>query len=89
LPTIAEAGVPGYEMTGWYALITTANVPEGILARLNSEVQRGLQRKEIREMLATQGAEAVFMSLPEVQAFVRSEVAKWAKVVTDLNVRVE
>lgn len=89
VPTIAEAGVPGYEMLGWYVLFSPTNVPRDVLVKLNAEVERGLQRSDIRNLLAGQGAEAIPGSVDEISAFVRSEQAKWAKVVATLKLKVD
>ncbi len=87
IPTIAEA-VPGYEMTGWYVLFTTAKVPRDVLVKLNAEVARGLQRNDMRELLASQGADSMSGSVDEIEGLVRTELAKWAKVVAGLGLKV-
>jgi len=88
IPTIAEAGVPGYEMTGWYVLFTTAKAPRDVLVKLNDEIARGLQRNDMRELLAGQGADSMSGSVDEINALVRSELTKWAKVVAGLGLKV-
>ncbi|MEK7876243.1 MAG: tripartite tricarboxylate transporter substrate binding protein [Pseudomonadota bacterium] len=88
VPTIAEAGVPGYEMTGWYVLFTTAKAPRDVLVKLNDEIARGLQRNDTRELLASQGADSMSGSVDEIEALVRTELAKWAKVVAGLGLKV-
>lgn len=82
LPTIAESGVPGYEMLNWLGLFAPANTPRVIVEKLNSEVMRILRLPEIRERLNAAGAEPAAMATEEFSAFVKSEVEKWAKVVT-------
>jgi tripartite-type tricarboxylate transporter receptor subunit TctC len=80
-PTLIESGYPGLVMTGWTGLFAPAGTPADILAKLSREVVRTLSLPEIRERMASQGSEAV-ASTPEVfSAFVRTEAAKWQKVI--------
>jgi tripartite-type tricarboxylate transporter receptor subunit TctC len=81
LPTIAESGVPGYEMLNWLGLFAPANTPRAIVDRLNGEVMRLLGTKEVRDRLNAAGAEPSALPTDEFAAFVKSEVDKWAKVV--------
>ena len=81
LPTIAESGVPGYEMLNWLGLFAPANAPRAIVERLNTETLRILRTQEVRERLNAAGAEPSAMATDEFSAFVKSEVEKWAKVV--------
>ena len=81
LPTIAESGLPGYEVTQWYGMQAPAGTPKDIIARINSEVGKILAMPDIGEKLVLFGAEAA-PSTPEfMTAYVKSEVEKWAKVV--------
>ncbi|MCC7484875.1 MAG: tripartite tricarboxylate transporter substrate binding protein [Burkholderiales bacterium] len=89
IPTVAEAGVPGYEMSGWFALFSPAGVPRETLARINTEVTQGLQRVDIKDLLARQGAEPVPGSIDQFTQFVRDELAKWAKVVKSSGIRID
>ena len=89
IPTVAEAGVPGYQMSGWFGLFSPAGVPREVLARINAEVTQGLQRADIKELLAKQGAEPVPGSVDQFTAFVRSELAKWAKVVKTSGLKID
>ena len=89
IPTVAEAGVPGYEMSGWFGLFSPAGVPREVLVRINTEVTRGLQRPDIEELLAKQGAEPVPGSVDQFTAFVREELAKWAKVVKASGIKID
>jgi tripartite-type tricarboxylate transporter receptor subunit TctC len=81
LPTIAESGLPGYEVTQWYGMQAPAGTPKDIIARINGEVGKILAMPDIGEKLVLFGAEAA-PSTPEfMTAYVKSEVEKWAKVV--------
>ena len=89
VPTVAESGVPGYEMTGWFGLFSPAGVPRDILVQLNTEINRGLQSPAIKDILAQQGADPLQGSVDQYAAFVRNELAKWAKVVAAAGLKVE
>ena len=80
-PTMMEAGVPGYEVSGWSGLFAPAGVPREIVTRLAGEIGKILRAPELKERFASLGAEPVGNSPDEFAAFVRSEIAKWKKVV--------
>jgi tripartite-type tricarboxylate transporter receptor subunit TctC len=81
LPTVAETGVKGFDLTGWYGAFVPAGTPQDIIARLHKEIVRALQMPDVRERLSADGAEVVGNSPRDFDAFVRSELVKWAKVV--------
>jgi tripartite-type tricarboxylate transporter receptor subunit TctC len=81
MPTVMESGVPGYEAAVWYGLWTTAGVPRDIVTRLHSETARALANPAVRQKLSPGGAQLGGNKPEEFAAFVRNEVAKWAKVV--------
>jgi len=81
LPTIAEAGVPGYEATQWYGVLAPAATPRDVVARLNAEIVKALQRTEVRDRLAGAAAEPVGNTPEQFQAFIKTEIARWAPVV--------
>jgi len=89
IPTIAEAGVPGYEAVQWYGVLAPAGTPRPVITRLHAEVVRVLQQPDIRERFLSDGAEAVGSSPEEFAAFIRAETAKWAKVIKDAGLRPE
>jgi len=89
LPTLDEAGIKGYEANAWFGLYAPARVSAGILAKVNADVQRTVALPEIQERFAGQGAEPNPMSVAQFSAFVRSEVARWAKVVAAAGARVD
>ena len=89
LPTIAEAGVPGYDVTQWFGLLAPAGTPAAIVSRLNSEVNRMLAAAEVKEMLAARGADPVGGTPAEFAALIRKDFSKWAKVVKDSGARVD
>ena len=87
IPTIAEAGVPGYEVSGWYGLATTAKTPAATIERLNAAVNRALP--ELRERYAAIGADIAGGSATEFGAYLKSELEKWARVVKASGAKVE
>lgn len=89
IPTVAEAGVPGYEMSGWFGLFSPAGVPRDVLVRVNAEVTQGLQRPDIQALLTKQGAEPLPGSVDQFAAFVRNDLAKWARVVKASGIKVD
>ncbi|MFA5915400.1 MAG: tripartite tricarboxylate transporter substrate binding protein, partial [Burkholderiales bacterium] len=90
LPTIAESGLPGFDLTTWFGLFVPAGTPPEIVAKLNAEVVRALNAKDMRERLEKMGTEPPADNTPEhFAAFVRSEAAKYAKVVKASGARVD
>jgi tripartite-type tricarboxylate transporter receptor subunit TctC len=81
LPTVAEAGVPGYEVIQWSGVLAPAGLPRELVAKLNGEIARVLARREIRQKLVDSGAEPGGGAPAEFGAMIRSEIAKWTKVV--------
>lgn len=90
VPTISEAGVPGYEVIGWYGLLTTAGTPAPVLRKLHVEVTRILALPDVKAAYANGGMEATASSSPaEFDALMRNERDKWAKVIKVANIRIE
>jgi tripartite-type tricarboxylate transporter receptor subunit TctC len=81
LPTLDEAGLQGYEIVGWNGLFFPAGTSSGIVRKIHAETVEMLAQPEVKERLATLGAEGVGSSPSEFSAFVRAEIAKWARVV--------
>ena len=89
LPTIAEAGVPGFEASTWHGVLVPAGTPVVIVDRLNTEINRILQLVDVRERLAAMGAEIVGGSAKEFADHIQREIPKWAKVVKSIGVQLE
>jgi tripartite-type tricarboxylate transporter receptor subunit TctC len=81
VPTVAEAGVPGYESGIWLGLMAPAKTPRAVLERLNSEVNKIINSQEVKETWLKQGTIAMGMSLEQFDKFLREEIVKWRKVV--------
>ena len=81
VPTLAEAGLAGYEATGWFGVVMPAGTPAEIIGRMNSELVAALKRQDIRERVIAAGAEPSPSTPQEFGALIRDEIAKWAEVV--------
>lgn len=81
IPTVSESGVPGYEATIWLGVMAPAKTPKEIVARLNAEIVKVVNRPDVKEAWAKQGAVPMVMSAAEFDAFLRKDVEKWADVV--------
>ena len=86
LPTIAEAGVPGYESHAWYGFVVPAKTPEPIVSRLNQEIIRILHMPDIMQVLLGQGLEVWTMTPEAFGAYIRSEAAKWTRVIREAGI---
>jgi tripartite-type tricarboxylate transporter receptor subunit TctC len=90
LPTLSEAGLPGFEVIPWYGAFAPAKVPEDVLAKINAEMIRALRQPDVVERLQSLGFEPpVAHTAADFAAFVRKESAKWQKVVKDANIKAE
>ena len=81
VPTVAEAGVPGYEATIWLGLMAPAKTPKAIVDKLNAEVIKVINRPDVKEAWAKQGAVPMIMTPAEFDAYLRADIDKWARVV--------
>lgn len=89
VPTVGESGVPGYSATGWYGFYGPAGLAPDIVRRLYNESVRALGAADVKERLAKSGNDYVMSPPEEFTGFIRGEIAKWAKVVREANIRVE
>ena len=89
LPTIAEAGLPGYEANNWYGILLPAKTPRAIVERLHREIVKVLNTPAIKEQLFRQGLDASPSTPQEFGAYIKSEIAKWAKVVKASGAKAE
>ena len=87
VPTIAESGVPGYYVTGWYGFYAPIGTSAGIVRRLHAEARRALNSPDVAEKLEKTGNVPVVSSPEEFAAFVRAEIGKWAKVIRDSGLK--
>jgi tripartite-type tricarboxylate transporter receptor subunit TctC len=88
-PTVAESGVPGYEVTAWNAVYAPASMSKDLIARINLDVVKVLALPEVRERLAQLGIDRVGNSPDEAASYLRSETARWGKVIKAANLRAD
>jgi tripartite-type tricarboxylate transporter receptor subunit TctC len=89
VPTIAEAGVPGYEANNWWAILAPGGTPAAITARLRQEITAILESPDVRKRFEAEGAETGRMAPGELSDFVAAETAKWTRVVKDAGIKAE
>jgi tripartite-type tricarboxylate transporter receptor subunit TctC len=89
LPTIAEAGVPGYDATTWTGIVAPAGVPKALIAKLNAEINAALAKPALREKLMALGSEPVIGTPAQFGEFIRKENAKWADVIKRSGAKID
>ena len=89
MPTIAESGVPGYDLVGWVGLFTTAGTAPDIIAKLNSEAQRALAQPDAKKRIEDTGAEVSTGTPQELGAFLAREIDKYAKLIRAAKIQPE
>jgi tripartite-type tricarboxylate transporter receptor subunit TctC len=87
VPTLAESGVAGYEVTTWYMLLAPAGTPPAILAKINRDAKAGLQQPDAVRVLGSEGAELVLGTVADATDLLRRDLARWAKVIKEANVK--
>jgi tripartite-type tricarboxylate transporter receptor subunit TctC len=89
LPTLSESGLTGFDVTSWYGIVAPAKTPPDVVNKIAADIARVLAEPDIREKLAAQGTEPIGNTPAEFAAMIRSETAKWRKIVTEANIKVE
>ena len=89
MPTIAESGVPGFEVVGWSGLCAPAGTPQSVIAKVSADTTKALNAPDTRQRLTEQGTDARPMTPAQFDAFVRSEIAKWAKVAQAIGMKLD
>lgn len=89
IPTVAEAGVPGFEALSWFGLVAPAKTPAATVSRLAAETQRILKLPDVSERIVALGAQPVGGTPQEYAAFIKSEIQKWQKVIRSAGVKIE
>jgi tripartite-type tricarboxylate transporter receptor subunit TctC len=89
LPTMQEAGVPGFVITQWYGMLAPAKTPQPVVVKLNKEIARILHQPDVKEKLAADGADAVGNTPEQFGAHIRSEIAKYAKLIKQIGLKPE
>jgi tripartite-type tricarboxylate transporter receptor subunit TctC len=89
VPTIAEAGVPGFEVSGWYGVLGPARIPKEVAATLSNEIMRLARRSDVQARLRNAGAEPVGSTSEEFRAFIARDYEKWSRVIKAANITAE
>jgi tripartite-type tricarboxylate transporter receptor subunit TctC len=89
VPTIAESGMPGYHASSWHGLFAPAGTPREIVARLHTEITKIVRLPDVTERLSAQGVEPVANTPEQLAEFVRSEIARWARVVKASRAKID
>jgi tripartite-type tricarboxylate transporter receptor subunit TctC len=89
LPTVSESGVPGFEIGTWLGIIAPAGTPKEVVDKLNAELRRALAAPQVREKLLAQGYLLEDQTPEQFNSYIRSEYAKWSKLITDANIKAE
>lgn len=89
IPTIAESGMAGYDVSGWYGVIAPARTPQSVIARVNTEIVSQLQNAEVKERLRANGAEVVASTPEQFGVYIERELVKWAKIVKAAGIRAD
>jgi len=89
LPTVIEAGVPGYVVTSWFGVLVPAATPRELIMKLNAELARTMSAPDVRDRLAADGAEPTTGTPEQFGAFLRAEITRWTKVVKDAGIVAE
>jgi tripartite-type tricarboxylate transporter receptor subunit TctC len=89
LPTIAEQGLPGFDVASWFGIMVPAKTPSTIIQRLHAEIAKALESAEMKSFIAAQGSEPALMDPVQYGEFLRAEIAKWGKVVKDAGLRLD
>jgi len=89
LPTLSEAGLPGFDVTSWYSIVAPAATPPAVVERLQKEIARALTSPDVKAKLTGIGAEPIANTPEEFAAMMRVETAKWSKIVKDANIKIE
>lgn len=89
VPTIHEAGVPGFDVTGWYALFGPGKMPADVVNKLNTEIVKGLRRPEVQAQIRAQGAEPVGNSVKEFNDFLAADQEKWKRTAAATGIKLD
>ena len=89
VPTVAESGLPGYEMVAWQGLLAPKGIPPALLQRIHGETAAVLQQPEVRKQLSMEGGEAVGDTPEQFAKWLRAEIAKWTRIVKEAGIRAD
>jgi tripartite-type tricarboxylate transporter receptor subunit TctC len=89
VPTVAEAGLPDFEVTTWYGILAPAGTPRNVITRVNGELLKIMHAPELKEKLAATGTEPLTSTPEEFAAYIRKEISKWGEVIRKAGVKAD
>jgi tripartite-type tricarboxylate transporter receptor subunit TctC len=89
IPTVAEAGVPGFEASAWFGLLAPARTPRAVVDRINAEVNKFMRTREVQERIHALGAEVLLSTPEEYAQIIDADIRRWGKLVRDLGLRAD
>jgi tripartite-type tricarboxylate transporter receptor subunit TctC len=89
LPTVSEAGIPGYESASWYGALVPANTPQPVVATLNREMVKAIRSPDISGRLAAEGAQVIGSTPEEFAVYLRRDIERWQKLVPAIGISIE
>jgi tripartite-type tricarboxylate transporter receptor subunit TctC len=89
IPTVAEAGLPGFEYVGWYGVLAPAGTPQPVIDRLHAEFVQIVRAPDMRERLLADGAEPVGNTPAQFEAYLKTELARWTRIIKEVGTRID
>jgi tripartite-type tricarboxylate transporter receptor subunit TctC len=89
VPTVAESGVPGYDVSLWYSILAPAGTPKDIVARISADIAKALALPEVRERLATQGFDVSYLNPEQMNELMRRDTARWGKSLREIGLKLD
>jgi tripartite-type tricarboxylate transporter receptor subunit TctC len=89
VPTMAESGLPGFEFSGWFVLMAPAGTPASLVSPMNQLAVKAMQSAEMRDRLTKEGAEALGTGPDQVTVLLKSELARWTRLIRENNIKAE
>jgi tripartite-type tricarboxylate transporter receptor subunit TctC len=89
VPTIAETGLPGYEVTNWYGVMAPAGLPKDILTKLHADLVKAMKQPDVQQRFAAEGGDATPNTPEQFAAFIKNEITKWGKAVRESGAKVD
>jgi tripartite-type tricarboxylate transporter receptor subunit TctC len=87
VPTLSEAGLSGYDSTGWFGVVAPAGTPDAVVAKLNAEITAALNDEQVKAKMRNLGVEPAPTTPEQFEAYIKSETTKWAKVIKQANIK--
>ena len=89
VPTMAEAGVPGFDVSLWYSILAPAGTPKDIVARLSGEIAKALATPDVRDRLVGQGFEVSYLNPEQMNDLMKRDIVRWAKSLKEIALKLE